>query len=234
MAAPLVADALLDVDCSGFCARLVHALIPSVRPLSSSSKRWTAQPPQAAAAVARGARERGRERGRAHRRRRCKMRSGRSSLTRTTAPRNTSPPTPQDRVVGDYRYCRHYPPRPRADASPPCRQCRRPAPPSAAQRPAPPSPPPPPSPSSSALRLRLSDHHHHHPRYRCHHPRPRPRHRHRYRRWSHGAVASPPDPSPMPPLSLPPPSSRLPSSPSPPQPISCATKTILHPYIHAP
>jgi hypothetical protein len=48
--------------------------------------------------------------------------------------RNTSPPTPQDRVVGDYRYCRHYPPRPRADASPPGRQCRRPAPPSAAQR----------------------------------------------------------------------------------------------------
>jgi len=30
------------------------------------------------------------------------MRSGRSSLTRTTAPRNTSPPAPQDRVVGDY------------------------------------------------------------------------------------------------------------------------------------
>jgi len=62
MAAPLVADALLDADCSG---NFVRALIPSVRQLSSLSRRWRAQPPQAAAAVARGARERGRERGRA-------------------------------------------------------------------------------------------------------------------------------------------------------------------------
>jgi hypothetical protein len=36
MAAPLVADALLDVDCSG---NFMRVLIPSVRPLSSSSRR---------------------------------------------------------------------------------------------------------------------------------------------------------------------------------------------------
>jgi len=36
MAAPLVADALLHADCSG---DFVRVLIPSVRPLSSSSRR---------------------------------------------------------------------------------------------------------------------------------------------------------------------------------------------------
>jgi hypothetical protein len=57
MAAPLVAT----TPCSTLTAQgnFVRVLIPSVRPLSSSSRRLRAQPPQAAAAVARISRERG-------------------------------------------------------------------------------------------------------------------------------------------------------------------------------